>query len=109
MRGFVLLLTIVALAACETAPQGPTLRDQVDSWIGHSESELVASKGPPTATAVIDGGDRVLSWDISRPQQMTGAFIAGTYVPGPAVSVSCRITYRVSEGVIVASSLTGNC
>lgn len=54
-----LFLLIATLSGCAI----PTRENLLEAWMGHQESELVASLGEPDTTVRNREGMRILTWD----------------------------------------------
>lgn len=113
MRRFLLALPLaLLLAACET---GPTLDQQLGTFIGRSEGDLVAALGVPTRTFETDGR-RFLQFEsrrtvfVPQPAPYFGPF--GPRYWGPPmerpVAVGCDITFEMRDGRAQAFSYRGN-
>ena len=53
-------LPIALAAGCVTTV---TTQSTLQSWVGHSETELVSSWGAPNAAIDTRDGNRILTWD----------------------------------------------
>lgn len=94
-------------------------REIVESWIGASEADLVASVwGPPDRVYEIPGGTRILSYSKTKstPTAMPGLTIGSS---GTSVSTVigggmgggeryCETNFTVEAGVIANVSFQGN-
>jgi hypothetical protein len=120
------ICTVVAMLAVSGCAMEPNYQQQVDTWIGSTESELVERFGPPSASATIDGGYRVVSWDLTQTKTMdgtmavaptfgysqgtgTGAANTYQYVPGDTVVTTCRLTFKLAEGKVVSGKPGPGC
>jgi len=86
---YLLAACLFALVSC-----GPTLKEAMDSWLNHSESDLVSSWGAPNKVLDTRDGKRILTWE-SR---------WGDY--GKNI---CKKTFTVDEKGIVRQWSYNNC
>ncbi len=63
----ILLLLVPLLSAC----MGDKISESMKSWVGHPESELVQSWGPPTSVYKMDDGSKVLTYSYRRSGYQT--------------------------------------
>ena len=62
MKQFAALLLISVLIGCS----GSKITEKMQSWLGHTESELVSSWGPPTSVYKMDDGSKILTYSYQR-------------------------------------------
>ena len=91
---------ILLLPACATSEK---YGEKLDSWVGHSESELVASWGPPDDVYIAPNGDRTLSYFGSR-----NMFIPGQ-APSYRTTVVGNTAFTQAVGGRAATSIALTC
>ena len=107
-----LLPALALLAACE---RGPTLDQQLGTFIGRSEGDLVAALGVPTRTFETDGR-RFLQFEsrrtvfVPQPAPFYGPFGARGWAQplDTPVAVGCDITFEMRDGRALGFSYRGN-
>lgn len=90
MRAIIFGLLLAVLASCSPS-------DAMQSWVGHTESEIVGELGPPTAVYE-SGGERWLTWERAR---------IGSMGYGP-MTFSCKRSFRIVGGRITGWRWEGN-
>jgi len=117
MRRFA-LMALLALSGCVSQAQ---FQKNMDSYIGYSESALIAGLGVPDATYAV-GADKYLSYRRSASGVTPG--VAPTYqstvigntvystpiggVAPRAYSVNCTVDFRLTGGVVKSYRYEGN-
>lgn len=127
-----LFLIILLLSGCATT-QG--YKDSLQTWMGHSDSELMSTWGQPNSNYTLSNEKTVLEYDRSRTTVIPGytynqsvrtinnGSITGdvnatymgnstTYVPvttpSSVVSKECSTRFTVNDHIIEAYSFNGN-
>jgi hypothetical protein len=119
----------LALAGCATQAK---FESRLDSWMGHRESELLASYGPPQSVYTVSDHERVLTYvqtgQIVLPGQNyttpmvtnTNGYVGGTnyhatsttYLPqqgAPTViGLSCTVNFTVVGEIVTRWRWQGN-
>jgi len=57
----ILIILLSSLIGC-SATKKLSLKETMDSWLGHSKTELIESWGPPTSSYNIGDGNEVLTF-----------------------------------------------
>jgi len=57
----IFFLSIILVQSCSSTKR-LSLKEIMDSWLGHSKVELIESWGPPTSTYNIGNGNEVLTY-----------------------------------------------
>lgn len=80
-NGWVILITLsFILPSCYTTKTTVTpIKSIMDSWIGHSEHDLIVSYGPPTTSTSDGQNGKVLSYEKA---ETIGLRSPGYYAPG---------------------------
>ena len=92
MRRLGLLLAVAGLMACA----GPMreLKPHLQGWVGVDEGALKGRLGPPTDTATLSNGDRILTWRSDRVSRS---------------GFTCTLDFRVDpQGRITWARASGN-
>jgi len=131
MRATVFLLVLLLLAGCVSmAERRQQFAQAMDSWVGRSADDLISSRGPPTNSATLSTGGKVLEYARSVMVSNGGGTyttVVPVFVPNPAgggsyvgvpsqqampvttSEMNCRILFRVSPANRVESwSAEGN-
>lgn len=90
-----------ALIAGGCALPGQQYQDQLDTWIGATEEELVRWFGPP-ARSDADGAGRELQWEYRGEVESSSGPVAGGPVSVGFTMTSthtCRLSFRLVDGV----------
>jgi ketosteroid isomerase-like protein len=109
----------LSLAACATAEKYEAV---LNSWIGHTESELVSKWGPPDSVYVAPDGTRHLTYRSSRlvtvngtPPRFTSTVIGDTVytqqtggTPGATYNMKCTTVFAIRNGRITNWRYEGN-
>lgn len=113
------LVGFMALVGCATTANYEAI---LNSWVGSSESALVASWGPPQSVYDAPDGTRILTYNTNRNVVIPGTAptytthrVGNTYytnqVGGSApvnVGLNCQTNIVVSNGVISSWTWRGN-
>ena len=130
MRITVLVLALLLAGCVSLAERRQQFTQAMDSWVGRSADELISSRGPPTNSASLSTGGRVLEYARSALVTSGGGTyttVVPVFVPNPAgggryvgvpsqqavpvvtSEMNCRILFRVSPANRVESwSAEGN-
>lgn len=95
MKKLVGWLLMVFLVGCATTAN---YEAKLQSWVGHSESELIASWGPPT-NSYRSGNVTSLSY---------GGNNGAVFYNGMMIPVSCTTTFTLTNNVITSWAWQGN-
>lgn len=94
------LSVVVTVGGCATAEK---YEAALNSWMGHSETELVSSWGPPVNVYTAPDGTRILTFQSAR----------NVYIPGQApnytTSVIGNTAYTTAVGGRSAMNLDMSC
>jgi hypothetical protein len=94
------LLSILLLLAC-----GPSLKEVMDSWVGHHRDDLIRKWGPPTKETPLSNGGSILSYQRSGGQVFVP--VGSMVVASPR---SCQQDFETnSSGRIVNWRYEGRC
>jgi hypothetical protein len=125
-KTILLVIATVALSSCGTAEkQKAAFTYEMDAFVGQSVDNVLTAKGPPTGTASLSSGGRVIEYSKSTTLTSSGGSYTVTqpvYVPGyggaPGTWVqvpqqhttgassyeqSCKLLFKVSKDNIVES------
>ena len=94
-RLFFLITPLALLLGCATTAN---YEKTLNTWIGHSESELISSWGPPN-NSYTSGDTTSLSFGGTR---------GIVYTSGMAIPVSCITTFTLKNKVVTNWSWNGN-
>jgi hypothetical protein len=72
IRSKCVLVALFALAACASTTHTGYLK-KMNSWVGHSETELVSQLGNPKDIHLSENGDKILSFEKSSFSAMKGS------------------------------------
>ena len=113
------VLVWVALNSACSAPQvdnfdrASTVNRIMNSWVGHYESELVASWGPPTEVLPNEQGGNILvyeslkgTWGDDKDKQITGGAQYET-LPRQSGYAATRTFYVNENGIITSWKWSG--
>lgn len=119
MKKTVLTLIILACAGCATTANYERV---LDTWLGGSERDLVASWGIPDGSYQIDANQKIISYTNSRSAYLPGT--APTYrstligntvyttptggTAGQVLQFSCKTDFTIENGQIVRWRYQGN-
>ena len=121
LAGLVLMAMSAALglAACKAIDY--KYQEDLDSWLGHSESELVRTLGAPHRVYETQQNERILTWVKARQESLpsmsdgtydplTGMYSGPTLHPtgGAILNLLCETTFTVLNGRVVGASHSGN-
>ena len=115
---FLLAPALIVLAGCATTTK---YEENLRSWVGRTEDDLVRAWGRPAQVRDTDG-QRYLTYVLAAQRYAPGIApsfqptIAGTSVytdpdsgvPGYSYSLSCKTTFELSNGVVRSWQLEGN-
>lgn len=128
-----LLSFVIFLAACATTA---AFEEQVNSWVGKSDSDLIASYGEPDKVIKLPNGDKAYQYNYSRVVQRaaqwssSGNYGGGSstsfgknsvygsnsssssssssYMPATQETLQCVVRYTIHAHTIVNASYSGN-
>ena len=126
-----LLVLVSALSGCVSMEERrQAFNRSLDSWVGRHTDELITAKGPPTNSATLTNGGRVLEYSRSaivtsgggpyttftpvyvRNAQGGGTFVSvpvQTFTPVTSAEMFCKILVRASPSNRIESwSAEGN-
>jgi hypothetical protein len=117
-KTFMLLLTVSMLSSCATQAG---YKKVLDSWVGHTELELVRAWGPPVRAHDISDS-RFLEFHRSGNLVLPGsdptytttvigntAYTTSSGGSSPTnIALSCATTFEVRNGVIISWRYQGN-
>ena len=118
MKAFVTMLSVL-LSANACATEGG-FREMADSWLGHSETQLVSSLGAPHRVYNKISGQRLLTWSFSPNASNTSPSTTSGYI-GPygtyygtttggqttTINMWCEVTFTVKNGRVKSWSYRG--
>ncbi|MCI0752274.1 hypothetical protein [Teichococcus vastitatis] len=111
MRRLILALPVVLLAACAV---GPTLDQQLSTFVGQSEGDVVARMGVPVRTYEIEGR-RFLQFEQYSTVMVPGdpLYYGGWYrrhwaTPSTYAQVRCDITFTLRAGRVESYAARGD-
>ncbi len=105
MRILNLSLAVALIGCASTA----NYQRALNTWVGASVDELIFAWGPPSNSADLSSGGRVLSYFQSSTSVITQSFSSGLAVSTPVES-SCQTLFRSDDsGVITSYKITGDC
>lgn len=120
---FIVLLVVLLLSSCATTAKYKAV---LDTWIGHHYDSLLSSWGPPTSTADLSNGGKVVEYyketiqqsggyTYSVPVKTIGTYSGTqtTYIPHTShvttQQIWCKTRFVLNEALIIQTwSFEGN-
>lgn len=114
----ILLITLVSGGCATTAK----FEENLDSWLGTTEKELVQQWGPPINVYELDSTTKVLTYNFSEDLFIPGSSpnYTTTYIgnqaytqksggmPAQFVNYNCTVNFTFSDGIISSWRYEGN-
>lgn len=117
-RPMALAITLL-LAGCANMATQEEFKRQADMWIGSNVDDLILKLGPPTSTAYLSDGKRVLQWARSQTSVSGGGSVPVTApvlvngnwgqttqqrsMPVSSSTIECTLNVAVSQKNIIQS------
>lgn len=96
------LLTVTSCRTTDGQPRKSKLQITMESWVGATESQVVASWGPPTSSYKMDDGTKVLTWEWSSQSGGNSWYDnqGRVHFNAPVTNTCKKMFYINSNGVI---------
>ena len=91
------MMLLAGLAACASAPPGPTAGIQTDTTVGHRIEDAIAANGPPSLQWALPDGRRAYQWQQASITARVGPATADGAVVGAASQTTCYYTLYTQQ------------